>query len=364
MKERLLSIDILRGMTIFFMIVVNTPGTWSYVYAPLQHASWDGCTPTDLVFPFFVFIVGLSMSFSFRKFEKADRSTWVNKILRRTFLIFLVGLLLNYYPFFNKSLADLRIFGVLQRIALAYGIGALLVVFLSKKALYWSLPVILFGYWFILLLFGGINPLSLEDNVVRYLDLYLVGESHVYHGYGIPFDPEGLLSTLPTVGTVLTGYFAGMLIQKYQGQFLMQINSLIFYGLAGVALGVLWNFLGFPINKPIWSSSYVLFSAGLASLLFSLLIWIIDVKDWKSWAYVFRAFGLNPLISYVMSGLVIKTLFLIDIQGINPYAWIYQHFFQPVFGNYLGSLVQALTYTMLIWLFAWWLYLNKKVIKL
>lgn len=363
MNKRLLSIDVLRGMTIFFMIIVNTPGSWEYVYAPLLHAPWDGLTPTDLVFPFFVFIVGLSMSISFRKYQTSERTEWVIKVLKRTALIFLVGLLLNYYPFFNKSLDNLRIFGVLQRIALAYGIGSLLIIFVKDKFLPYALGVVLVGYYLLLKVFGGNAPLSLEDNAVRMIDLFLVGENHVYGGYGIPFDPEGLLSAIPSAGTVLFGYLVGKVMQTKE-DVLDKCKALIPYGIGGVVLGVIWNFAGFPINKPIWSSSYVLVCGGLATLLLVFLIYVIDVKGSKGWTKIFQVFGLNPLISYVLSGLVVKTFFLIKIGDQNLYVWLYSHVFQPVLGNYNGSLIQAITYTMFIWLFAYWLFKNNKVIKL
>ncbi|NND08415.1 MAG: hypothetical protein HKN87_18705 [Saprospiraceae bacterium] len=362
MGKRKLSIDVLRGMTIFFMIIVNSPGSWEFVYRPLRHAPWNGCTPTDLVFPFFVFIVGLSMSYSFRKYHARERSAWVKKIVSRTLLIFLVGLLLNWFPFFNKSIADLRIFGVLQRIALAYGLGGMLIIFLAKYYK-WAFAVVLLLYWWLLIQFGGIQPLSLEENAVRYLDLFLWGDQHLYHGYGLPFDPEGLLSALPAVGTVLFGFYVGKTMQAID-QHPKQIRALTIIGLTAAIIGMIWHYLGFPINKPLWSSSYVLFSGGLACLFLAVLIFFIDHLGYRKWTYVFRAFGLNPLISYVLSGLILKTLFLIKIGEVNLYGWLYVSVFQSLLGDYLGSLVQAISYTMFIWLFAWWLYAYNRVIKL
>lgn len=361
-QKRLLSIDVLRGMTIFFMIIVNTPGSWEYVYPPLRHAPWNGWTPTDLVFPFFVFIVGLAMAFSFQKYDEG-KNQLLRKIAWRTMMIFLVGILLNWYPFFNKSLADLRIFGVLQRIALAYGLGAVLCAFLSRRYLILSLVLILLGYWGILLSTGVEDPLSLENNLVRKIDLMLFGENHIYHGYGIPFDPEGLLSTLPTAGTVIIGFLTGQMIQRV-GDHLQKIKYLLIAGPLLIILAYLWQFLGFPINKPIWSSSYVLLTAGLAMLLFAALLWLIDIANLTRWTYIFRVFGLNPLVSYALSGLIIKSFSLVKIGNQSLYGWLYAQLFQPAFGNYLGSLIQALTYTMFIWLFAWILYRRNTVIKL
>jgi predicted acyltransferase len=363
MQGRLLSIDVFRGMTIFFMIIVNTLGSWKYAYSFLLHAKWDGLTPTDLVFPFFMFIVGLAMAFSFSKYEQGDRSAWVAKVLRRTLLIFLIGMFLNWFPFYNKSFSTLRFFGVLQRIALGYGIAGLLLIYLRKSWVPYIIGILLFGYWGILHWFGGTDPLSLEGNAVRALDLFLVGEQHVYKGYGIPFDPEGLLSTIPSIATVLFGYLIGELIKKSPDHF-TKIKRMGFWGMVLIGAGLIWHYAGFPINKPIWSSSYVLITAGLGTLLLALFIFLIDIKGWEKWAFVFRVFGLNPLISYVISGLIVRSLNLITIDGTRLYPWIYANIFQPAFGFNAGSALQALTYTLLIWLIAWWLYRKEIIIKL
>ena len=362
MKNRLLALDVFRGMTIFFMIVVNSPGAWSHVYPPLLHAKWDGLTPTDLVFPFFVFIVGGAMSFSFLKYEELDQSGWIRKVLKRTALIFLVGLALNWFPFFNKSFSDLRVFGVLQRIALAYGIGSLLVIFIRTKLIPLAFLVLLLGYYGLLHLFGSGDALSLETNAVRILDLWLVGEQHMYGGYGLPFDPEGLLGALPAAATVLYGYWVGRTIQT--GTTIKEkMKNLLPYGIGGIALGITWHFAGFPINKPLWSSSYVLVTGGLAVFFLIVLLWILDEKGWRSWAYIFKAFGLNPLISYVLSGIILKTFFLIKIGEENVYSWLYSTVFQNI-GPMLGSFLQALAYALFIWLFAAGMYRRNIIVKL
>ena len=362
MKQRLLSIDVFRGMTIFFMIIVNTPGSWKYVYAPLRHAPWDGLTPTDLVFPFFIFIMGLSMSFSFKKYEVSDRKSWIQKIVKRTVLIIAIGILLNWFPFFNKSLSEVRVFGVLQRIGLAYGFAALVVVFTREKLLPFVLGLLLAFYWIILLAFGGEEPLTLQDNAVRVLDLFLVGPQHIYHGYGMPFDPEGLLSTIPSIATALFGYLVGKRIQMVADP-LQKVFTILPVGIAGILIGVLWHFMGFPINKPLWSSSYVLVAGGLATLCLALLIFIIDHKGLRRWSLIFEAFGLNALVSYVLSGIILKTFLLIKVGNQQIYAWIYDHIYQHG-GLYLGSFLQAISYTLVIWLFAYVLYKRKIVIKI
>jgi predicted acyltransferase len=351
MKQRLLSLDVFRGMTIFFMIIVNTPGSWNYVYAPLLHAKWDGCTPTDLVFPFFMFIVGVSMAISYAKFEGGPQKDWINKAITRGLKIILIGLLLNWFPFFTKNIADLRLWGVLQRIGLSFLIAGVLISFVNRKYLWFLFIGILISYYLILLSAGD-QGLTLEGNLVRTIDLALFGESHIYKGYGIPFDPEGLLSTLPAVGTVILGFITGKSLLTTP-EINKKIQWLLIFGIICVAAGYLWSIMGFPINKPIWSSSYVLFAGGLAMLFLALMIWVIDIHGFQKWTYVFKAFGQNPLISYALSGLFVKTMLLIKIGDQKLYGWLYSTVFQPVFGDYFGSFMFALSFVMLIWVFAY-----------
>ena len=361
-NQRLLALDIFRGMTIFFMIIVNTPGSWSHVYAPLLHAKWDGCTPTDLVFPFFLFIVGVSMAFSFRKYNADDKTAWIVKVLKRTALIFLIGVALNWFPFYHQHISELRVFGVLQRIALGFGGASLIVIFFKRKYLPFIAIFILIAYWMLLLFAGGEEPLSLEDNLVRKIDLTLLGENHIYGGYGIPFDPEGLLSSLPSVATALLGYLLGLLILN--GASLKErITKMVLGGLVLIGIGVAWNFLGCPINKPIWSSSYVLFTAGLAMCILGLLLSITDLWGHHKWAYPFKVFGLNPLISYVMSSVIVKIILKIQVDNTNLYNWLYITIYQPTFGDKLGSLIFAFSIVAAVFIFAYLLYRNGKVVK-
>jgi len=359
---RLLALDVFRGMTIFFMIIVNTPGSWSHVYAPLLHAKWDGCTPTDLVFPFFLFIVGVSMAYSFRKYEAVDRATWIKKVLKRTFLIFMIGIALNWFPFYKTNIADLRIFGVLQRIALGFGGAALVVIFFGKKLVPFITLGILFLYWGILLYFGGEDPLSLKDNAVRLLDVKLLGEKHLYGGYGMPFDPEGLLSSLPSIGTALLGYMTGQIILS-QTELKSAISKMVLGGLIFIGSGTLWHYVGFPINKPIWSSSYVLFTGGLAMCVLALFLTITDLWSTHKWALPFKVFGMNPLISYVMSGLIVRIISMVKIGETNLSSWMYSTIFQPTFGDKFGSLMYAFAMVGAVYIFAYILYRNGKVVK-
>ncbi len=363
--QRYLALDVFRGITIATMITVNNPGSWSHVYAPLRHAAWHGCTPTDLVFPFFLFIVGVSMYFSFSKYEYRLDSKSVIKVLKRTFLIFLIGLFLNSFPQWQQDFSKLRIMGVLQRIALAYGLGSIIVLSARKSLLPYISLAILLAYWGILYFFGGTEPYSLEGNAVTGVDRFLFGENHMYKGFGIPFDPEGLLSTIPAIATVIIGYMAGNIISSTERQKLPL--KFIILGAAGVGAGLLWG-LVFPINKPIWTSSYVIYTAGWASVFLAVLIWIIDLKGFTKWTSFFVVFGMNPLFIYALAGVWARVLSrLIKIEDgdkvITGYNWLYTYVFQPLAGDINGSLLFALSHIAVYWLIGWVLYKRKIFIK-
>lgn len=365
MENRILAVDVLRGITIAFMIIVNTPGSWSHVFPPLLHAEWHGCTPTDLVFPFFLFIVGVSMAFSFLKYEESQRHLWIKKVLRRGLLIFVLGLALNWFPFYHKAFSALRFFGVLQRIGIAFaGAGILIILIRNQKALKGLTVGILLLYWLLLMVFGQGDPYSLEGNLPNRIDLFLFGEQHLYKGFGRAFDPEGLFSSLPGIAHVLIGYFTGKSILLNINNKYEIIRRLLAGGLIMLGLGQLWD-LTFPINKPLWSSSYVLYTCGLASLFLLALIAILDIKKWTKWAYPFRVFGLNPLVSYILSVLLIKiNIYFIPIGDSNLYSYVYKHFFKSIGNPAFGSFIQALSFTAIVWVFAWLLYRKNRIIKI
>lgn len=363
--KRYLALDVFRGITIATMITVNNPGSWQYVYAPLRHAAWDGCTPTDLVFPFFLFIVGVSMFFSFSKYEYRLDGRTLLKILKRTLLIFVIGLFLNSFPQWQQDWSKLRIMGVLQRIALAYGIGSVIVLSARRKWLPYVSAVILLGYWAIIHFAGGADPYSLEGNAVIPVDRFLLGENHMYKGYGIPFDPEGLLSTIPAIATVIIGYLAGSFIAGGEKSTL-PVKFLV-AGAAGIGAGLLWS-LVFPINKPVWSSSYVLYTAGWAAVFMAVLIWVIDLRGWKGWTPFFVVFGMNPLFIYALAGVWARVLTrLIKItdgdRAVTGYNWLFQNVFQPVAGDMNGSLMFALSHIAVYWLICYILYKKRIFIK-
>ena len=366
-SQRYLALDVLRGITIAAMITVNNPGSWEYIYAPLEHSKWHGCTPTDLIFPFFLFVVGVSMFFSFSKYNNRLSKDSLLRIGKRTLLIFAVGLFLNAFPQALTDFSKLRVMGVLQRIAIAYGIGALLVLAVPRKLLPVTGGVILLVYWAILFWFGNGDPYSLSGNAVIPFDLTILGVNHMYKGFGIPFEPEGLLSTIPAVVTVIIGYLAGGIIRETEKIKVPKI--LVILGVASTLAGFLWGLL-FPINKPLWTSSYVLYATGWAMLSLALLIWIIDLKGWSGWTSFFVVFGINPLAIFAFSGIYVKAiLYLVHITEangtvVNGYTWIFQHLFSPLCTDQkITSLLFALFHIVFFWFVGLVLYKKKIFIK-
>jgi predicted acyltransferase len=364
--SRLVSLDIFRGLTVAFMIIVNTPGSWDYVYPPLRHAKWHGCTPTDLVFPFFLFIVGVSMWYSFKKYGHEINGGSILRIIRRMITIFAIGLLLAIFPYFGRDYSTLRIMGVLQRIAIAYGLGAILCLTIKREYLWIVLAVILLAYWALLAFFGGADPYSLEGNLALKVDPAILGINHIYKGFGIPFDPEGLLSTIPAIGTVIIGYYTGELIGNGDASG-KTVVKLLLIGAASLGLGILWNIF-FPINKPLWTSSYVLYSAGLAMCVLAIIYMVADVLKFQIWGIFFLIFGTNALFSYFLAGIWTRLMLFIKIPAgdaeITLYKWIFEKVCVPVAGNMNGSLMFALIQVLFIWLIALFLYRKKIMIRL
>jgi predicted acyltransferase len=365
--KRLISLDVFRGLTIALMIVVNNPGSWEFAYSPLKHSAWNGCTPTDLVFPFFLFIVGSAMWYSYKKFNYTLTRNLVFKILKRSFLIYLIGFLINIYATFSLDLSKVRIMGVLSRIALAYGIASFIVLGMHIKWVRIFSGFILLGYWAILVIFGGDNPLSLEGNFARTFDIAVLGINHIPVFHGVKFDQTGLLSTLPSIVNILLGYLAGRLIETSEIK-TDAVKKLILYGIAGIAIAIGWNFI-FPINKPLWTSSFVLYTSGFASVFLGLLYWIIDIKNFTGWTKPFQVFGMNPIFIYGFAEFIAITLYLVVIhphsgEAVPISTLLYNNCFMPLAGNFAGSLLYALTFTFICWLAGWILFYKKIFIKL
>ncbi len=369
--NRFLALDIFRGATIALMVIVNTPGTWSYVYGPLRHAEWHGCTLTDLVFPFFLFIIGVAMRFSFDKYDICKYGPLFNKIIFRTITIFAIGLLLNAFPFIrqNWDWSSFRILGVLQRIALAYFFASFIVLRLDVKGLVKISFFILVGYWLLLMSYGfysGQDPYSLKYNLILVIDSFLLGENHLYGGTGIQFDPEGLLSTIPSIVTILIGFLVGTMI-KTTNDHQDNIQRMIVLGSLLIITGWLWSF-GFPINKQLWTSSYVLYTAGIAIILLSGMIWMADIKKIDWWTKPFVILGSNAIFLYVLSSLWVKILlkisFELDGKIVSGYFYLYKTIFQPIAGNINGSLFFAISHVLMFLLILTWMHRKKIFIRI
>ena len=369
--NRFLALDIFRGATIALMVIVNTPGTWSYVYGPLRHAEWHGCTLTDLVFPFFLFIIGVAMRFSFDKYDICKYGPLFNKIIFRTITIFAIGLLLNAFPFIrqNWDWSSFRILGVLQRIALAYFFASFIVLRLDVKGLVKISFFLLVGYWLLLMSYGfysGQDPYSLKYNLILVIDSFLLGENHLYGGTGIQFDPEGLLSTIPSIVTILIGFLVGTMI-KTTNDHQDNIQRMVVLGSLLIITGWLWSF-GFPINKQLWTSSYVLYTAGIAIILLSGMIWIVDIKKIDWWTKPFVILGSNAIFLYVLSSLWVKILlkisFELDGKIVSGYFYLYKTIFQPIAGNINGSLFFAIFHILMFLLILTWMHRKKIFIRI
>lgn len=389
-SSRLLSLDVLRGITIAGMILVNNPGSWSSIYAPLGHAQWNGLTPTDLIFPFFMFIMGVSMYLSYKKFNFKISNQTFFKLLRRSVLLFLIGLGIGWLSlsmrqfnglqdeeigFFSRlwqsvsNLENLRMLGVLQRLALVSFFGSLIILLVKPKRIPGIIGFILVFYWILMAATGSYG--QDENSLVAIIDRAVLGVSHMYtdhlpDGSSVVFDPEGILSTLPCIAHVLLGFWAGKLISetKELGE---KIQKLFIFGTIILFIGFLLDY-AFPINKKIWSSSFVLVTCGLGSLLLALLIWIIDIKHKKNWSVFFESFGVNPLFIYAVAALLsillgnIKFTYLGELVSVK--GFIYSQWLSPVFGDYFGSLVFALFFVTINWFIGHILYKKKIYIKL
>lgn len=361
--QRYQSLDVFRGATVALMILVNNPGSWAHIFSPLEHASWHGLTPTDLVFPFFLFAVGNAMSFVMPKLAQSGDANFWKKLLKRTLLIFAIGLFLNWSPFVKWSEGELvfkqwenvRILGVLQRIALCYFFASIIIYYgKSKMALYIG-AVILLLYWMLTTILGAPgHPYSLSGYFGNSIDQSILGITHIYKGEGVPFDPEGLTSTLPSIVQVIFGYLVGEYIQN-KGKNFEMLSQLLLTGVLLVFVGYIWDF-SFPINKKIWTSSYVLYTSGLAMITLGMFIYLIEFKNASGkWSYFFEVFGKNPLFIFVLSGFLPRVLALlrwedhINEQGEKVYTsslpWFYEHVCKNIYSDpRIGSLMYALCF--------------------
>jgi len=373
MNQRFYSLDVFRGATVALMILVNNPGSWGSIYPPLKHAPWHGCTPTDLVFPFFLFAVGNAMAFVMPKLEAAGEKTFWYKIVKRTLLIFIIGLFLNWFPFIKydadgnlvgKPFETLRLLGVLQRIAICYFFASIIVHYCKVRGAFLVSAIILLAYWFLCVVANPADPFSLAGWFGTAIDKNILGEKHMYHGEGVAFDPEGLLNSFAAIVQVIFGYLVGNYILQ-KGKTQEMLNGLFVAGCVLIVTGLAWETV-FPLNKKIWTSSYTIYTTGLALLTLSVMIYLIEFKNAKgAWSRFFDVFGKNALFIFVLSGVLPRLLALIRIPGaidaagkqkyLSPFGWFYEHVCKPILPQEprLGSLIYALCFIAMMWFFAW-----------
>jgi len=369
--HRFTALDIFRGMTICFMIIVNTSGNGATTYWPLLHANWNGFTPTDLVFPSFLFAVGNALSFTMKRWETMTQPQVLAKIFKRTILIFLAGYLMYWFPFFRidaqshfmlSPISQTRIMGVLQRIALCYGIVALMVYYLGTKKTIWLGVITLLAYWLLLLIFGEPGAeFTKHGNAVLRLDTWLLGTNHLYMGEGFPFDPEGVLSTLPALFNVIGGYAVGRYLQR-MGKTYEGLTKLLLTGIGLLLLAYCWDSF-FPVNKKLWTSSYAVLTVGLDCIILTGIIYLTDVLEKTKGTHFFIVAGKNPLVIYLLSELGVTVMFMVKVGNESLFSWIYTHIF--VFtGDYLGAFIFSVWWMLTCWLLGYLLDRNKIYIRL
>lgn len=378
-SKRLLSLDTFRGITILGMILVNNPGTWGAMYAPLKHASWHGWTVTDLIFPFFLFIVGVAIVFAFSgKLEKGeDKGALTFKAFKRGAVLFLLGMFMAGYPFvqwepsfgWRDGIEHIRIMGVLQRIGICYFIASVLFLYFKPKAqMYWAAGFVL-AYWAAMYLIPvpGFGAGLVDDkinNLAAYIDRAILG-THLWVGTGRQWDPEGLLSTIPAISTTMIGVWAGYILRNKETDEIRKTAQLMVTGTVLVIIGYVWAW-HFPINKPIWSSSYAVMTGGQAMIGLALCYWFIDVKGYKGWTEPFVVYGVNAITVFFMSGIIARTLNIYSVtMASGDTVTVQQWIFRTFFDSWMTTINASLAYSIL-WVFLWYLILlfmyRKKII--
>ncbi len=362
--KRLKSIDAFRGLTIAGMILVINPGSWKYIYPSLRHANWHGCTIADLVFPFFLFIVGVSITFSLGKAKSHDtQGTGLYlKIIKRTIILFVIGLFLNTFPKFN--IADIRIMGVLQRIAICYLIVSIVFIKTEFRTQAIITGALLFIYWAIMewipIPNAELGSYEKGKTVATFVDkLILKGHMGYYEKLG---EPEGIISTIPALSSTLFGVLTGQYLKLKKGIKKTSI-TLFLCGLVLAIVGLVWS-NSLPINKQLWTSSYATLTTGLALILFSIFYYVIDGIQYQKWTKPLIVFGMNAITVYVLSIIlarIIKMLtFVVDDKTYHLRSWMYENYFLGLFGNYGASLVYALLYCV-FWCGIMWIFYSRKI---
>ena len=397
-RERLVSLDVFRGLTIAGMLLVNDPGTWSAIYPPLEHAAWHGWTPTDLIFPFFVFVVGITTHISMqgRRARGVSESEITRSILRRGAIIYLLGFLMAGFPFFTWTaipnnpdpsfldrvvdrLLHWRIMGVLARIGVVYIIAALIAQRTTLKQQVITIVCLLYGYWFVMTAlpvpgtgtFGQLALAKPETTMAAWLDRLLLDWSrfglgnHLWSG-SVTWDPEGILSTIPAVGTAMLGILTGRWLSQPR-PLEERLNALFAAGALGMMVGLMWNW-AFPINKGIWASSYVMFSAGVAAVSIATIMWLVDVKKYDWWTKPFVVYGMNPILAFVGSGVMARIIYsLIKVNYNGKPVALQSAIYQSAFASWLepknASLAFAITFVLFWYVIVYVLYRKRIFLK-
>lgn len=370
---RLRSLDFFRGATVAAMILVNNPGDWGNIYPPLRHAEWHGCTPTDLIFPFFLFIVGVSIAYAMgskkRRVDTHKDLIW--KALKRALILFSLGIFLALFPeIFTeplKAIREVRIPGVLQRIAIVFFISAVIFLKTSERTIFKIFIILLAAYWammtFVPVPGEGYPNLEKETNLGAWIDRALLGEDHLWK-LSRTWDPEGILSTVPAVATGLFGVLIGGYMKRNDQESSFKVAWMFSTGLVAVTLGLLWD-LQFPINKALWTSSFVLYTGGLATMILALSYWIIDVQGYNRFTKPFVVYGVNAITVFFLSGLIPRIMYMITVTNSDQvkvplYDYLYAGF-QSSLLPINASLAWAISF-VLCWLAILWLMYNKKII--
>jgi predicted acyltransferase len=364
-NDRLISLDVFRGITIAGMILVNNPGTWSDVYPPLMHAEWHGCTPTDLIFPFFLFIVGVAITLSLvkRQARGDNQNVILFSVIRRSIILFLLGLILNAFPYFNLS--TIRIPGILQRIAVVYFISSVIFLRVSFKWQIYTTIVILLLYWLIMTLIPvpGVGEANLGNttNLAAWLDNSILG-GHLW-SYSKVWDPEGILSTLPAIGTALIGIITGNWLKTDKDRLTKTVWMFV-YGVTLLSIGYIWSGW-FPMNKNLWTSSYVLYTGGIALLFLTMCYWLIDVQKVNWWVKPFQVYGMNAITVFFLSSLISKLLYIVKFtdsagQEITVKGYLFTNLFLSWLSPINASFFWAFTY-VLFWMGIMWILYKKNI---
>src|SRR5581483_3234607 len=369
-SSRLMSLDVFRGATIAAMILVNNPGDGRTTYWPLEHAKWNGWTPTDLIFPFFLFIVGVAMAFSFAsRLKRGDsRHDLLRHVLWRGLILFAIGLFLNGFPN-HYQLSSWRVYGVLQRIGICYVIAGILALWTKPRT--WIAVAVgcLAGYG-ILMRFVPVPGFGMPARDLAFLDpngnlaAWLDRKLLAGHLYDITRDPEGVISTIPAIATPLLGLLTGEWLRSARAV-RVKLAGLFGFGVAGIAAGEVVN-LWFPINKNLWTSSFVLFTAGTALIALGVCYWVLDTKQWRGvWTKFFVVFGMNAIAAYVFAELIAHWIDRMPARdGMNWQEAVYEKMFAPLTGPYLASLLYAISYVLKCWLAMWLLYRKRLFLKI